>query len=216
MRPPGRKALVALNFFMADTEAGIGPFRGVLLAGRGWATGAIGAVTALGAIAGMLATTPAIVHDAASGERLIAMHHMRQFYFTAADVIPAGLGQAEYKGHRRGTVTGGIQHHIVAGCRQAARQLTNNQFSAAIRRWRHCCPRRSQQTDPEGSWIHETNAARQRRKWHRHSRMESGSAAGPADTKPTCVAYIADSARHAAAQNYVSGSLRSRRPQPSA
>ncbi|GFG75841.1 MFS transporter [Mycobacterium botniense] len=44
---------------MADMHAGIGPFLGVLLAGRGWATGAIGTVTAIGGIAGLVATTPA-------------------------------------------------------------------------------------------------------------------------------------------------------------
>ncbi|WP_293051264.1 MFS transporter [Mycobacterium sp.] len=48
-----------MNFFMADVHAGFGPFLGVLLAGRGWATGAIGTVTALGAIAALIATTPA-------------------------------------------------------------------------------------------------------------------------------------------------------------
>lgn len=54
-----RNALAAANFFMADVQAGIGPFLGVLLAGRGWATGAIGAVTALGNAVGLASTTPA-------------------------------------------------------------------------------------------------------------------------------------------------------------
>jgi MFS family permease len=54
-----RIALYAVNFFMADMEAGIGPFLGVLLQGRGWSTGAIGAVITLGAIVGMLTVTPA-------------------------------------------------------------------------------------------------------------------------------------------------------------
>ncbi|MEY8014680.1 MFS transporter [Mycobacterium servetii] len=54
-----RRALEAVNFSMADMEAGMGPFLGVLLAGRGWATGAIGAVITIGAIVGMAAVAPA-------------------------------------------------------------------------------------------------------------------------------------------------------------
>lgn len=65
-----RAPLEAVNFFMADIQAGIGPFLGVLLASRGWATGAIGTVTALGAVAGLLATTPAgALIDATSRKR---------------------------------------------------------------------------------------------------------------------------------------------------
>ena len=59
VRAGDRAALHAVNFFMADMQAGIGPFLGVLLLGRGWATGAIGAVTTVGAIAGLLAAAPA-------------------------------------------------------------------------------------------------------------------------------------------------------------
>ncbi|BBX72160.1 MFS transporter [Mycobacterium shinjukuense] len=54
-----RAALQTVNFFMADMEAGMGPFLGVLLASRGWTTGAIGAVITLGAIVGMVAVGPA-------------------------------------------------------------------------------------------------------------------------------------------------------------
>jgi len=56
---PGRRALDSLKFFMADVQAGIGPFLGVFLQGRGWGTGAIGSVMTIGGIAGMLATAPA-------------------------------------------------------------------------------------------------------------------------------------------------------------
>jgi MFS family permease len=52
-------ALEALNFFMADVQAGIGPFLGVFLQAHGWHPEAIGTVMALGGIAGMLATSPA-------------------------------------------------------------------------------------------------------------------------------------------------------------
>ncbi|CAM2158825.1 Major facilitator transporter (plasmid) [Pararobbsia alpina] len=52
-------ALEGLNFFMADVQAGIGPFLGVFLQAQGWHTAAIGTVMTLGGIAGMLATSPA-------------------------------------------------------------------------------------------------------------------------------------------------------------
>jgi MFS family permease len=52
-------ALEGLNFFMADVQAGIGPFLGVFLQAHGWQPAAIGTVMTLGGIAGMLATSPA-------------------------------------------------------------------------------------------------------------------------------------------------------------
>jgi MFS family permease len=54
-----RYALLALNFFMADMQAGIGPFLGVFLADHSWRTGPIGTVMTLGGIAGMAMTAPA-------------------------------------------------------------------------------------------------------------------------------------------------------------
>jgi MFS family permease len=56
---PGRRALQALNFFMADMQAGIGPFLGVWLLAHGWQSGWIGSVMTLGGVAGVLMTTPA-------------------------------------------------------------------------------------------------------------------------------------------------------------
>jgi hypothetical protein len=56
--PPGRTALEALSFFMADMQAGIGPFLGVLLLAHGWRAGAIGTAISIGAVAGMLAVGP--------------------------------------------------------------------------------------------------------------------------------------------------------------
>ncbi|BCZ24713.1 MFS transporter [Mycobacterium senriense] len=64
---------------MADMEAGMGPFLGVLLQSRGWSTGTIGAVITLGAVVGMLAVTPA-------GALVDATSHKR------ACVIVVGLG----------------------------------------------------------------------------------------------------------------------------
>lgn len=52
-------ALKALNFFMADMQAGIGPFLGIFLLSKGWQSGPIGTVMSLGGIAGMIMTTPA-------------------------------------------------------------------------------------------------------------------------------------------------------------
>src|SRR5690242_150006 len=64
-RPPQKKdktgrlwPLLAVNFFMADMQSGIGPFVGVFLLERGWASGMIGTALAVGNIAGMLITTP--------------------------------------------------------------------------------------------------------------------------------------------------------------
>lgn len=54
-----RSALQSLNFFMADMQAGIGPFLGVFLQQRGWSTGPIGTVMTVGGVAGMLMTAPA-------------------------------------------------------------------------------------------------------------------------------------------------------------
>ena len=52
-------SLCGLNFFMADVQAGIGPFLGVFLQRHGWQTGPIGSVMMAGGIVGMLATVPA-------------------------------------------------------------------------------------------------------------------------------------------------------------
>ena len=70
LNPPGRNALEALSFFMADMQAGIGPFLGVLLLAHGWRPGAIGTVISVGAVAGMIAVGPcgALV-DATSRKR---------------------------------------------------------------------------------------------------------------------------------------------------
>ncbi|CUU18652.1 MFS transporter CDS [Bradyrhizobium sp.] len=43
---------------MADMQSGIGPFVGVFLQERGWATGLIGTALTIGNVAGMLVTTP--------------------------------------------------------------------------------------------------------------------------------------------------------------
>src|SRR5437016_11786147 len=50
--------LLALNFFMADMQSGIGPFVGVFLLERGWTSGLIGTALTIGNVAGMSITTP--------------------------------------------------------------------------------------------------------------------------------------------------------------
>jgi MFS family permease len=50
--------LLAVNFFMADMQSGIGPFVAVFLQGHGWASGMIGTALSIGNIAGMLIATP--------------------------------------------------------------------------------------------------------------------------------------------------------------
>ena len=59
MRRRGVGSLEALNFFMADMQAGIGPFLGVFLLAHGWQSGWIGTVMTLGGVAGMIVTAPA-------------------------------------------------------------------------------------------------------------------------------------------------------------
>lgn len=57
--PRVRRALELLNFFMADMQAGIGPFLGVFLLAHGWESGWIGTVMTIGGVAGMIMTAPA-------------------------------------------------------------------------------------------------------------------------------------------------------------
>ncbi len=70
-RTPALAALEALSFFMADMQAGVGPFLGVFLVAHGWQSGRIGTVMTLGGVAGMLMTTPAgALVDATTRKRL--------------------------------------------------------------------------------------------------------------------------------------------------
>ncbi len=63
--------LQLLNFFMADIQAGSGPFLGVYLQAHGWQTGLIGTMVTLGGIAGTLLTAPAgALIDATPRKRL--------------------------------------------------------------------------------------------------------------------------------------------------
>ena len=53
------RPLEAVNFFMADLQAGIGPFLGIFLLAHGWKSGLIGSVMTIGGVAGMIMTIPA-------------------------------------------------------------------------------------------------------------------------------------------------------------
>jgi MFS family permease len=65
------RPLQALNFFMADLQAGIGPFLGIFLLAHGWKSGPIGTVMTIGGVAGMLMTAPAgALIDATSRKRM--------------------------------------------------------------------------------------------------------------------------------------------------
>ena len=65
-------ALQSLNFFMADMQAGIGPFLGVFLLAHGWESGLIGTVMTIGGVAGMIMTAP-------SGALVDATTHKRAY-----------------------------------------------------------------------------------------------------------------------------------------
>lgn len=82
----GLTALLALNFFMADMQAGIGPFLGVFLLAHGWHSGWTGTVMTAGGIAGMLVTTPA-------GALIDASHHKKLYVIAPGicTVIASGL-----------------------------------------------------------------------------------------------------------------------------
>ncbi|WP_208646821.1 MFS transporter [Pedobacter jejuensis] len=51
--------LQSLNFFMADLQAGVGPFLGIFLLAHHWNAGLIGSVMTIGGVAGMIMTIPA-------------------------------------------------------------------------------------------------------------------------------------------------------------
>jgi MFS family permease len=69
-KPQVTAALLSLNFFMADIQAGIGPFLGAFLLAHGWESGLIGTVMTVGGIAGMIMTTPAgAMIDATTNKR---------------------------------------------------------------------------------------------------------------------------------------------------
>ena len=66
--------LLALNFFMADMQAGIGPFLGVFLLAHGWQSGLIGIVMtqsnpAVHRFRQRFVGRPAVVGDAAEIQR---------------------------------------------------------------------------------------------------------------------------------------------------
>jgi len=78
--------LQALNFFMADMQAGIGPFLGIFLLAHGWKSGPIGSVMTIGGVAGMIMTAPA-------GAMVDSTTHKRSYVVVPAicTVIASGI-----------------------------------------------------------------------------------------------------------------------------
>jgi MFS family permease len=74
--------LLAINFFMADMQSGIGPFVGVFLAQKGWDSGLIGTAMTIGNIAGMLITTPV-------GGFVDSSHHKRAWVIVPGAAVVA-------------------------------------------------------------------------------------------------------------------------------
>jgi predicted MFS family arabinose efflux permease len=70
---------------MADMQAGIGPFLGVLLLAHGWRAGAIGTAISVGAVAGMLAVGPC-------GALVDATRHKRSWIAVAGLLSLASSG----------------------------------------------------------------------------------------------------------------------------
>lgn len=64
--------LLAVSFFAADVQAGVGPFLGIYLQARGWTPDTIGTVLTIAGIVGMLVTAPAgALVDATSHRRAV-------------------------------------------------------------------------------------------------------------------------------------------------
>jgi MFS family permease len=82
--PRARRALDALNFFLADVRTGLGPYLAVyLLTVRNWNEAEIGIVMSMSAIAGILAETPA-------GALIDAIHAKRAAVVLAALAVTGG------------------------------------------------------------------------------------------------------------------------------
>ena len=79
-----RRALDALNFFLADVRGGLGPYLAIyLLTVRDWNEAEIGIVMSISAIAGILAETP-------GGALIDAIRAKRTVVVLAALVVTAG------------------------------------------------------------------------------------------------------------------------------
>ena len=116
------RPLLSLNFFMADMQAGIGPFLGVFLLAHGWQSGLIGTVMTVGGVAGMLMTAPAgALVDATTRKRLYVIIPGICTVLASGDHpavagILAGGGVAGRDRHRgRGDRPGRHRHHARHG-----------------------------------------------------------------------------------------------------
>src|SRR6202042_2471499 len=141
-------ALQSLNFFMADMQAGIGPFLGVFLLAHGWESGLIGTVMTIGGVAGMIMTAPAgALVDATTRKRayvivpgvctvlasfLILLS--QQFWLVAASQIATAIAGAAI-GPAVNGITLGIVHQSGFGRQNGRNQAFNhagNMVGAAL------------------------------------------------------------------------------------
>jgi MFS family permease len=72
-----------LNFFLADVQTGVGPFLAIYLAGYAWNEERVGVALTVGAIAGILAQTPA-------GALVDQIHHKRTLIATGIGALALG------------------------------------------------------------------------------------------------------------------------------
>ena len=158
----GIRPLLSLNFFMADMQAGIGPFLGVFLLAHGWQSGLIGTVMTVGGVAGMLMTTPAgalvdatrhkklyviipgICTVIASGIVLLSQNFWLVTLSQVATAIAgAAIGPAVVRHHARHGAPGRVQpaertQPGVQPCRQHGRRRPVGPARLAVRLHRPC------------------------------------------------------------------------------
>jgi MFS family permease len=110
------RALEALNFFMADVQAGIGPFIGVFLLARGWGADAIGSVMTLGGLAAMAATPFAgALVDAARAKRALIVAATVVTTLASLALLPAGSYVAVAAAQAVAAISGAVLVPAVAG-----------------------------------------------------------------------------------------------------
>lgn len=110
------RALEALNFFMADVQAGIGPFIGVFLLARGWGADAIGAVMTLGGLAAMAATPFAgALVDATRAKRALIVAATLATTLASLALLPARSYGAVAAAQVAAAVSGAVLVPAMAG-----------------------------------------------------------------------------------------------------
>lgn len=131
--------LQSLNFFMADMQAGVGPFLGVFLLAHGWQNGLIGTVMSIGGVAGMVVTAPAgALIDRTSHKRLFVVVPgvctvlasalillSQQFWLVSASQVATAVAGAAI-GPAVNAITLGIVHQSGFNRQMGANQAFNH------------------------------------------------------------------------------------------